>query len=100
MNVQIQTVHFEADAKLVEHVNAKLEKLKTFHDQIISVEVYLRLDNVVHQIKDKVAEIKVHVPKHSYFVKHESKTFEESFEHAFDAMVTQIKRQKQKATVA
>src|ERR1700750_3365964 len=96
MNVQIQTVHFDADSKLIEHVNKKIEKLNTFHDKIIGVEVYLVLDNVVHNIKDKVAEIKVYVPKHSFFVKHQSKTFEESFDHAFDSMVNRIKRQKEK----
>lgn len=96
MNVQIQTVHFDADSKLTDHVNAKIEKLRTFHDHIIGVEVYLKLDNVVHQIKDKIAEIKVYVPKHSYFVKQTSKTFEESFDHAFDSMVNQLKRQKEK----
>ncbi|MCB0700399.1 MAG: ribosome-associated translation inhibitor RaiA [Chitinophagales bacterium] len=96
MNVQIQTVHFDADYKLIDHVNKKLEKLSTFHDNIIRVEVYLKLDNIVHKIKDKVAEIKVHVPKHSFFVKQQSKTFEESFDHAFDSMVNRIKRQKDK----
>ncbi len=97
MNVQIQAVHFDADNRLMEHINRKLEKLGTFHDRIIGVEVYLVLDNVVHNIKDKVAEIKVYVPKHSFFVKHQSKTFEESFDHAFDSMVNRIKRQKEKA---
>ncbi len=97
MNVQIQTVHFAADNKLIEHVNRKIEKLRTFHDHIIGVDVYLKLDNVVHNIKDKVAEIKVYVPKHSFFVKHQTKTFEESFDMAFDSMVTRIKRQKEKA---
>jgi len=96
MNVQIQTVHFDADTKLIEHVNKKIEKLRTFHDHIIGVDVYLKLDNVVHNIKDKVAEIKVYVPKHSFFVKHQTKTFEESFDLAFDSMVTRIKRQKEK----
>lgn len=96
MNVQIQSVHFDADSKLIEHVNAKMEKLRTFHDHIIGVEVYLKLDNVVHQVKDKVAEIKVYVPKHSFFVKHQSKTFEESFDAAFSSLVTQVKRQKEK----
>ncbi len=96
MNVQIQTVHFDADSKLIDHVNKKLEKLNTFHDHIISVEVYLKLDNIVHKIKDKVAEIKVNVPKHSFFVKQQSKTFEQSFDHAFDSMVNRIKRQKEK----
>jgi putative sigma-54 modulation protein len=96
MNVQIQTVHFDADSKLIDHVNAKVEKMRTFHDHIIGVEIYLKLDNLSQQIKDKVAEIKVYVPRHSYFVKHSSKTFEESFDRAFDSMVNQLKRQKEK----
>jgi putative sigma-54 modulation protein len=96
MNVQIRTVHFDADTKLIDHVNAKIEKLKTFHDKIISAEVYLKLDNLSQNIRDKVAEIKVHVPKHSYFVKHQSKTFEQSFDLAFDSLVNQVKRKKEK----
>ena len=97
MNVQIQTVHFDADSKLIEHVNAKIKKLSTFHDKIISAEVYLKLDNFSQQVRDKVAEIKVYVPKHSYFVKHQSKTFEQSFDLAFDSLVNQVKRQKEKS---
>ncbi|MBL7717387.1 MAG: ribosome-associated translation inhibitor RaiA [Flavipsychrobacter sp.] len=96
MNVQIQTVHFDADQKLIDYVNAKIEKLQTFHDRIVGVEVYLKLDNLSQQVRDKIAEIKVHVPKHSFFVKHASKTFEESFGLAFDSMVNQVKRQKGK----
>lgn len=99
MNVQIQTVHFDADAKLLEHINKKLGKLNTFHDRIVDVEVYLKLDNIVHNIKDKIAEIKVNIPKHSFFVKNQTKSFEESFDMAFDSMVTQIKRQKEKMLV-
>src|ERR1700759_5597172 len=99
MNVQIQTVHFDADSKLLEHINAKIEKLNTFHDKIIGAEVYLKLDNLSQQVRDKVAEIKVHVPKHSYFVKHQSKTFEESFDLAFNSLVSQVKRQKEKSMV-
>ena len=99
MNVQIQTVHFDADSRLLEHVNAKIEKLKTFHDKIIGLEVYLKLDNKSQQIRDKVAEIKVHVPKHSYFVKHQSKTFEESFDLAFNSLVSQVKRSKERQQV-
>jgi putative sigma-54 modulation protein len=98
MNIQIQTVHFDADTKLIEHVNKRIEKLKTFHDGILDVEVYLKLDNVVHQVKDKIAEIKVLVPKHTFFVKHESKGFEESFDAAFEALLIQIKKRKEKMT--
>jgi putative sigma-54 modulation protein len=96
MNVNIQTIRFEADAKLVEYINRKLSKLTTFHDRIIKVSVFLKLDNVVHTIKDKIAEIRVHVPRHDFFVKSTSKSFEGSFDDAFDSIVTQIKRKKQK----
>ena len=96
MNVNIQTVRFDADSGLVEYVNRKLEKLSTFHDRIIKVNVFLKLDNVVHNIKDKIAEIRVHVPRKRFFVKASSKSFEESFDNALDSLVSQIKRKKQK----
>ena len=42
MNVNIQTVHFKADNKLVDYVNKKLSRLDTFHDRIVKVDVYLQ----------------------------------------------------------
>ena len=69
MNVNIQTVRFDADNKLVDYINRKMEKLSTFHDRIIKVNVFLKLDNVVHTIKDKIAEIRIHVPRHQFFCK-------------------------------
>jgi putative sigma-54 modulation protein len=96
MNVNIQTVHFDADSKLVTYVEKKLSKLTQYHDRITKVDVYLKLDNVVHNIKDKIAEIKVHIPKYDFFVKHSSKSFEESFDVALDSVIGQIKRKKEK----
>lgn len=94
MNVNIQTVHFDADAKLLSYVEKKLSKLLQYHDKITKVDVYLKLDNVVHTIKDKVAEINVHIPKCDIFVKQSSKSFEESFDEALTAVIQQIKRKK------
>lgn len=96
MNVNIHTVRFEADEKLIDYINRKLEKLNTFHDRIIKVDVFLKLDNVVHTIKDKIAEIRVHTPRHLFFVKASSKSFEDSFDNAFESLVTQVKREKEK----
>lgn len=96
MNINIQTVHFDADAKLKLHVEKKIAKLSQYHDRITKVDVYLKLDNVVHAIKDKIAEIKVTIPRHEFFVKHSSKSFEESFDEAVDAVINQIKRKKEK----
>ena len=96
MNVKIQTVHFDADSKLLKHINQKMGKLNTFHDRIIKVDVFLKLDNVVHKIKDKIAEIRIQIPRHQLFVKSTSKSFEQSFDDAFESIVNQIKRRKQK----
>src|SRR5678810_1467544 len=90
MNVNIQTVHFDADVRLIDYVNKKLEKLGTFHDRIVKVDVFLKLDNLVHTIKDKIAEIRVHVPRHYFFSKTTTKSFEESFDEAFDSLLSQI----------
>ena len=96
MNVKIQSVHFTADRKLIEYVNHKLEKLSQFTDRVIQVNVFLKLDNVVHAVKDKIAEIRVHIPRHSFFVKSTSKSFEDSFNEAFDSLVVQIKKNKER----
>lgn len=96
MTLNIQSVRFDADEKLIDHVSKKIAKLSTYHDRIIKVDVFLKLDNVVHTIKDKVAEIKVSVPRNEIFVKYSSKSFEESFDNAFESVCTQIKRKKEK----
>ena len=96
MNVNIQTVRFNADSKLTEYVSKKLQKINTFHDRIIKVDVFLKLDNVVHTIKDKIAEIRVQVPRHQFFVKASSKSFEESFEAALEIINHPNKTKKRK----
>jgi len=97
MDVKIQTVHFDGDEKLIELVRKKVEKLNTFHDRITKVDVFLKLDNIVHTLKDKIVELRVHVPKYDFFVKASSKSFEESFDSAYTSIVNQLKRKKQKA---
>ncbi len=96
MNVNIQTVHFDADSKLINYIEKKISKLTQFHDRITAVNIYLKLDNIVHNIKDKVVEIRVIIPRHEFFVKQSSKSFEESFDAALDAIITQMKRHKEK----
>ncbi|MBN9349930.1 MAG: HPF/RaiA family ribosome-associated protein [Chitinophagaceae bacterium] len=96
MNVNIQTQRFVADSKLIEFIEKKAEKLNQFHDRIVKVDVFLKLDNVVHNIKDKVVEIQVAVPRHNFFVKQSSKSFEGSFEIALDSLINQMKRKKEK----
>jgi putative sigma-54 modulation protein len=96
MIVHVQALHFDADSKLVNYVKRKIEKLQQYHDRIIKVDIFLVLDNVSHSIKDKIAEIRVHVPKSDFFVKASTKSFEASFDDALEALIQQIKKKKEK----
>jgi putative sigma-54 modulation protein len=99
MNLSIQSVHFAADKKLIDLIEKKIVKLNQFNDSITNVDIYLKLDNLVHNIKDKIVEIKVAIPKHEFFVKQSCKSFEESFDSAMSALVNQIKKKKEKQLV-
>lgn len=94
MNVQLQTVRFDANETMKNHVQKRIEKLKRFHDRITDVEVYLKSEN--RASRDKVAEIKINIPGSSLFAKHESDKMEESIDKAYDSIVGQIKKHKSK----
>jgi len=96
MNISIQTVHFDADKKLLEFVQKKLDKLETFHDRITKVEVYLKLESLAHAIKEKVVEIKIHIPKQDCFVKSSASTFQTAFDAAFSSITNQLIKKKEK----
>ena len=95
MNIQMQSVHFDADIKLVEFVEKKIGRLSTYHDHIVSAEVFLRLEP--HgQVQDKMAEIKLHVPGHTFIAKESFKSFEQAIDEAADALKRQILKYKEK----
>ncbi len=96
MDVHIQSVHFVADAKLLDYINKKVQKLIIVQDRIVKVDVFLKLDNMAHHIKDKIAEIRVTIPRHNFFSKTTSKSFEASFDDALDSLLIQLKKDKQK----
>ena len=95
MNIQIHSVRFDADKKLIDFVNQKLDKLSQFGEDIVNAEVYLRLDKD-HERENKISEIKVEMSGSSLFAKRQSKSFEESTDEAIDALKKQITKYKQK----
>jgi len=96
MNVQIQAIHFKADQKLRDFVSQKLEKLTTFHDRIVNAEVFLKLEKGGSTVKDKVAEIKVHIPGSTLYAAETAKGFEESVDLAAESLRRQLKKHKEK----
>lgn len=98
MKTDIQSLHFDADKKLIAHVEEKVAKLKTFQESIISSSVILRLDKSDDN-NNKIAEIKLHAPGQELFAKKQCSTFEEAVDTACDALKSQIKKHKEKHLV-
>jgi|TARA_B100000674_G_C37175406_1_gene617194 putative sigma-54 modulation protein len=98
MEIQVQSIHFNADQKLITFIKERLNKLNLFYDQIIGSEVYLRLDKSdVNQ--NKIVEIKLNIPGKDLFAKKQCKSFEEATDVTIDALRRQLKKHKGKLLV-
>ena len=95
MNVQIQSVKFDADKKLLEFVENKMAKLDRFADRSTGAEVVMKLDKA-HDRGNKVATITLHMPGEDLVADHRSKSFEESVDEAIDALKRQLEKFKGK----
>lgn len=76
MNVNIQSVNFTVDQKLVDFIQKRLDKLENYYDRVVSADVYLKVENTSEK-ENKIVEVKVHVPGDEFMVKKQCKSFEE-----------------------
>jgi len=95
MKIRVQTIRFTADSKLLSFVQKKANKLDQFYDQIISGEVYLKLENVEDE-SNKITEIKLIIPGNDLFAKERCKSFEEATDTAVESLRRQMERHKEK----
>jgi putative sigma-54 modulation protein len=95
MKVNIQSIHFDADAKLLEFIQKKLDKLETFYDRIVDADVYLKVEKK-ETFKNKLVEIKLNVPGEQIFSSQTHDSFEGGTDEAVEALKIQIKRFKEK----
>src|SRR6201995_1596213 len=99
MKITVQSIRFNADKKLLDFIQKKVDKLETFYDHIINGEVYLKLEKVEDEA-NKITEIKLMLPGNQLFAKEQCKTFEEATDLAVECLRKQIEKYKQKKTVA
>ena len=95
MNVQIQSVKFDADRRLIDFVEAKMAKRDRFAERSTGAEVILKLDKD-HEKGNKVATVTLHMTGEDRVAKHRSKAFEESVDEAIDALKRQLEKFKGK----
>lgn len=96
MNIQVKTVHFTADQKLIDFVNKKVAKLDTYFEGIIGIEVIMKVEKP-ETVNNKIAELKLSIPGTDYlFAEKQSDTFEESIDLAIEAIRRQLTKFKEK----
>lgn len=98
MKVNAQSVNFNADARLIDFVQNRLDKLETFYDKVVSSDVYLKVENTSSK-ENKIVEIKLHVPKDNFMVKKQCKSFEEAVDSACSSLERKLIKRKQKMRV-
>src|SRR5471030_1700834 len=99
MKITVQSIRFNADRRLLDFIQRKVDKLDTFYDQIISGEVYLRLENVEDEA-NKITEIKLMLPGNQIFAKEQCKTFEEATDLVVESLRKQIDKHKRRTDIA
>ena len=93
--MQVHSLHFDADKKLLGFVNEKVTKLNTFYDGIITSEIILRLEKNSNAA-NKITEIKMLGKGQEFFAKKQCESFEEATDLACEALKTQVKKHKEK----
>ncbi|MEQ8304110.1 MAG: ribosome-associated translation inhibitor RaiA [Cyclobacteriaceae bacterium] len=96
MKLQVHSIHFDADQKLIDFIQKKVDKLETFYDHMVDGEVFLRINN--EGIENKTVEIKLRVPGNQLFAKEQSASFEAATDLATEALRKQLKKFKSKLT--
>ncbi|MDH5365873.1 MAG: ribosome-associated translation inhibitor RaiA [Cyclobacteriaceae bacterium] len=97
MKLQMHSIHFDADTKLLDFVQKKVNKLETFYDRVVDGEVFLKLNN--EGIENKTVEIKINMPGSQIFAKEDAQSFEKATDLTTEALRRQIKKYKEKIQV-
>jgi len=96
MKLQIQAINFDADQKLLQFTQKKMDKLDTFFDRIIDGEVYLKVETNDEK-GNKSVHLQVHLAaKQDLNVKEQAESFEEAIDTACEVMARKLKRLKEK----
>ncbi len=98
MKLQIHSIRFDANEKLIDLIKKKLNKLETFYDRIIDGEVFLKIENDESRV-NKIIEIKLNIPGDQLFAKVRARSFEIGADEATEALRRQIKKFKEKQMI-
>ena len=96
MKINVQSVHFNADTKLLNFIDKRLSRLSRLFDRIENVEVTLRMQDNGGKVQEKITEIRLHVPGGWLMDKKTGRTFETAVNASIDTLKRQLMRHKEK----
>ncbi|MEH6406004.1 MAG: ribosome-associated translation inhibitor RaiA [Leeuwenhoekiella sp.] len=95
MKVNVQTPNFDADQKLINFIQKKMDKLEQYYDQVIFADVFLKVQNTKGR-ENKIVEILLSVPGDEIIVKKQAKSFEEGTDNCAHSLERSLLKRKQK----
>ena len=95
MKVETQSVNFNADQKLIDFIQKRMDKLDLFYDKIIKSTIYLKVENTSDKA-NKIFEVQLSIPGDVIAFKKVFKTFEEGVDAAVHVLERQLKKRKEK----
>ena len=94
--MRIESIHFDADRKLLDFIERKMAKLDQIYERIIEAHIILKLENS-GRIKNKIAEVKLAVPGDVLMAKATNRTFEAAMDEVLNVLKRQLIRHKERA---
>ncbi len=98
MKVNVQSVNFNADQKLIDFIQKKMDKLENFYSKVVYADVYLKVQNTSGK-ENKITEILLSIPGGDIMVKKTCKKFEECVDECINSMQRQLIKRKEKSKV-
>ena len=86
-------------SNLKKYIDKRLSKLSLYYNRIVSVDLYLNLDNHSSQT-NKFVELRVNIPGEDVVVGKKSESFEKSLHIAASTAERMLKRRKEKAQIS
>ena len=86
-------------SSLKKYIDKRLSKLSLYYNRIVSVDLYLNLDNHSSQT-NKFVELRVNIPGEDVVVGKKSESFEKSLYMAAATAERMLKRRKEKSQIS
>ena len=91
--INVKSLKFDADQKLLDFVEKKVGKVEKFFDNLGDIDVTLSLSP---EPENKVVRLQTRFPGEDLVIERNAKTFEEAVTEAADAMKEKIVRAKER----